>query len=328
MKKPNQLSFCAAALIATSGLAFNACANEPGFPTRTVQMVVPATPGTTGDLLMRTLAPKLSERWKVAVVVENKVGAGSAIGNDFVAKANPDGHTLLVVTTAFTALPAVRQNLPYDPLGDFSPMLTIGYTPLVMAVSPALGINSLDKFVDYVKSKDAMSLDYGSPGLGSIHHLSMERFLTKTGLKMTHVPYKGTSGVINDLIANHVDASFIVEQTASAFIDSGKLVPLAMTSTARTDAHPKVPTFIELAYPDFEVQSWVGIAGPKGVPDAVIQKINADITAVMKQPDMLSALQKLGVTPNPGTPQDMAALVKQDINTWAQAAAAAGLEKQ
>lgn len=328
MKKRSKHCIAAVAFVATSIVTFSACANEQGFPSRPVQMIVPATPGTTGDLLIRTIAPKLSERWKVAVVVENKVGAGSAIGNDFVAKGNPDGHTLLVVTTAFTALPAARRSLPYDPVTDFSPILTIGYTPLVMAISKTLEINSLEKFIDYVKSKPPMSLNYGSPGLGSIHHLSMERFLAKTGLKMTHVPYKGTSGVINDLIANHVDAGFIVEQTASSFIEAGKLSGLAMTSTQRTEAHPSIPTFIELGYPDFDAQSWVGIAGPKGLDSDVIQKINTDIAAILKQPEILSSLKKLGVTPSPGTPEDMKKLIKEDINSWGQAAMAAGLAKQ
>lgn len=288
------------------------------YPTRTISLIVPATPGTTGDQLARLLGPKLSSAWSVPVVVDNKVGAGGAIGIEAGAKAAPDGYTFLFSATAFSSLPALREKLPYDPVKSFTHVVLLAKSPLVLVVPNQSPARTVKEFVDYVKKQPAGSLNYASPGIGSVHHLTMELFKQQTGLQITHIPYKGTSGALNDLVAGHVQASVVVLQTALPLLQGGKMRLLAVMGPERMPQFPEVPTLGEAGVPKVVSEAWYGVTAPAGTPAAVVAKMNAAINRLLQQPEVKNALEGVGVNPIGGTPEQMNTLVQNEIRTWAQ----------
>lgn len=310
------LSCCA--LLSSAALAAD-------YPAYMVKIIIPASAGTTGDLMARVLAPKLAQRWDVPVVVDNKVGAGGAIGMDYVAKAPPDGHTLLMSITAFSTLAAVRNNLPYNPATAFAPVELVGKSPLVLIVSNDVPAKTVGEFLDYVKKQPPGKLNYASPGVGSVHHLTMELFQQVNGVQMTHVPYKATSGVLNDLAAGQVQASFVVMQTASALVQSGKMRMLAVVSDERVRQFPDVPTLSELGMTKMVFETWVGLHAPAGTPPAVINRVNADVNDLLHLPDVQAAFEQMGVTGVGGKPSVLGDWVRREVKTWQDVAARAGL---
>ena len=296
------------------------------YPTRAIQFIVPATPGTTGDQLARLLGPKLSQRWNVPVVVDNKVGAGGAIGIEAGAKANPDGYTFLFSATAFSTLPALRDKLPYDPVRNFSHVILLAKSPLVLVVANQLPARTLKEFMDYVRGQPPGSLNYASPGVGSVHHLTMELFKQQTGLRMTHIPYKGTSGALNDLAAGHVQASVVVLQTAQALVQSGKIRMLAVMGPERVAQFPNVPTLAQAGVPNVVSEAWYGISVPAGTPPAVINKMNAEMNQLLQQAEVKESLDVMGAYPIGGTPEKMNALVSNEIKMWTQVVKDSGIQ--
>jgi len=295
------------------------------YPAHMVKIIIPASAGTTGDLMARLLAPKLSQRWDVPVVVDNKVGAGGAIGMDFVAKAPPDGHTFLMSITAFSTLAAVRPKLPYDPATAFAPVVLVGKSPLVLIVSNDVPAKTVGEFLGYVKKLPPGKLNYASPGVGSVHHLTMELFQQEAGVEMTHVPYKATSGVLNDLAAGQVQASFVVLQTAAALVQSGKMRMLAAVSDHRVRQFPDVPTLSELGMKKMVFETWVGLQAPAGTPPAAIDRVNADVNDLLRLPDVRAAFEQMGVTGVGGTPAVLDDWVRREVETWRDVVARAGL---
>jgi tripartite-type tricarboxylate transporter receptor subunit TctC len=288
------------------------------YPSRTIQFIVPSTAGTTGDQLARLLGPRLSQRWNVPVVVDNKVGAGGMIGIEAGAKASPDGYTYLFSATALSTLPALRPKLPYDPIKSFSPVVLLGSSPLVLVVTDSVPAKTVAEFVAYAKKQPPGKLNYASPGLGSVHHLTMEMFKQQTGLFLTHIPYKGTGGALNDLVAGHVEASVVVLQTALPLLQAGKIRMLAVMGPQRVAQFPGAPTLAQAGVPNVVSEAWFGVAAPAGTPPAVIAKMNAEINSLMALTEVKEAMAKAGVEPIGGKPERLDALVQSEIKMWTQ----------
>jgi len=285
------------------------------YPTRTIVFVVPFTPGTNADSLARLMQPHLSQRWGVPIVVENKPGASGIIGIDAVAKANPDGHTLLFTSTAFGTLAAMNPKLPYDPDKSFAPVMLLGTSPLSLVVPNNFPAQTVKELVDEAKKRPG-ELNYASAGTGSVFHLSMELLQHEAGTRMIHVPYKGTQGVINDLIAGHVQASLMVFQTALPLVQSGRARMLAVMSSRRAQALPDVPTIIEAGFPNLIVEAWTGVMVPAKTSPAVIAKFNAEVNKVLALEDVKAAAARIDVTLAGGAPETLDALVKREIKQW------------
>ena len=309
-------------LLASMGLVCTAVlpslSHAQDYPSRAIQFIVPSSAGTTGDQLARVLGPKLSQRWNVPVVVENKVGAGGAIGIEAAAKANPDGYTFLFSATAFSTLAALRPKLPYDPIKDFSPVVLMGTSPLVLVVTNSLPAKNVRELIDHVKKQPPGRLNYASPGIGGVQHLTMELFKQETGIYLTHIPYKAMSGALNDLAAGHVEVGFVVLQTAAPLVQSGKMRMLAVAAAERASQFPQVPTLAEAGLKNMVVEAWFGVTAPAGTPPAVISKMNSEINSLLALPEVKESMAKMGVDPAGGKPEKLNALVRSEIKMWTQ----------
>ncbi|MFZ2736684.1 MAG: tripartite tricarboxylate transporter substrate binding protein [Burkholderiaceae bacterium] len=290
------------------------------YPARTIQFIVPYTPGTTGDMLARLLGTKLSQRLNVAVVVDNKPGAGGTIGTDAVAKAAPDGYTFGFVATSFGTIAAINPKLPFDPLKSFAPVVLLGTSAMAMVVNPKFPANSVREMVELLK-KQPGQVNYSSPGAGSSQQLAMELFKQETGTDMLHVTYKGAAGAVNDLVAGHVQASIISLQTASVLTQGGKLRMLAVMSKERVPTFPLVPTFVEAGYANLLVETWYGVLAPAGTPAAIVAKINAELNQLLTLPEVKEAMAKQSVEVAGGKPERFDQLLRSEIKTWSQVVA-------
>jgi len=285
------------------------------WPTRTVQIVVPYTPGTGADILARAFGPKLAERWKVGVVTDNRPGATGNIGAEFVAKAAPDGHTVLFTATSFGTTPALYQKLPFDPVKSFAPVALIATSGLALVVHPQLPVKSVKEFIQLAKRRPGQML-YSSPGNGGPQHLAMELFKLETGIDIVHVPYKGLSGAMIDLIGGHVQAMISATQTAHSSVQAGRLRVLAVMSPERSPAYPDAPTVKELGLAQVEVETWYGAFAPAGTPAPVVSKINSELNALLKLPEIRELLAKQGMTPRGGSPERFGSMVRAELVRW------------
>jgi tripartite-type tricarboxylate transporter receptor subunit TctC len=303
-------------------LALACAAQAQDFPARTVHLVVPYTPGTGADILARLLGPRLSERWNVAVVTDNKPGATGNIGADFVAKSAPDGHTLLFVATSFGTTPALGK-VPFDPVKSFAPVAIISTSGLVVVVNPQLGARSVRELVEAAKGS---RLHYSSPGNGGPQHLAMELLKLETGMHIVHVPYKGAAGALADVVGGHVQATIAAVQTAQPYIASGKLRALGVMSAERSPAFPEVPTLKEQGLAELEVETWYGAFAPAGTPAAAIARINAELNALLRDAAIRDVLARQGMTPAGGPPERLGELVKRELARWTRVVNAAGIK--
>jgi len=313
------------ALLAAAALCISSAAFTQDYPSRPVHLIVPYTPGTGADILARLLGPKLGERWKVGVPTENKPGATGNIGADFVAKAAPDGHTLLFVATSFGTTPALQKNLPYDPVKSFDPVALIATSGLVVVVHPQVPARSMKELIELAKRQPG-KMHYSSPGNGGPQHLAMELVKLETGMDIVHVPYKAAAGALADVVGGHVDATVAAVQTAHPHVQSGRLRALAVMSLERSSAYPEVPTMKEQGLPDLEVETWYAAFVPANTPLQILQKLNGDINAVLRDAQVREAIEKQGMSPVGGTPQRLAELVKNEIPRWTRVVAAAGIK--
>jgi tripartite-type tricarboxylate transporter receptor subunit TctC len=295
------------------------------FPSRTVQFIVPYTPGTGADILSRILGPRLAERWKVGVVTDNRAGATGNIGTDLVAKAAPDGYTLLFTATSFATNPALGQKLPFDPVKSFTPVVLVATSAVSVVVNPQLPVRSLREFIEFARQQPG-KLYYASPGNGGPQHLTMELLKQETGIDLVHVPYKGSGGAISDLVGGHVQAMIISLQTAAPYVQGGKLRMLAVMSPERSQAFADVPTARELGLPNLEVDTWYGIFAPAGAPPAVMARVNADMNALLRQSDVRELLAKQGMVPGGGPPERFGEMVREDLARWSRVVSAAGIK--
>ena len=283
------------------------------------------TPGTGADILARLLGARLAERWKVAVVTDNRAGATGNIGTEYVAKAAPDGHILLFTATSFGTNPALTRTLPFDPVKSFSPVALAATSALAVVVHPQLPARSMRELIELAKRQPGR-LHYASPGNGGPQHLAMELIKLEAGIDLVHVPYKGFGGAIQDLIGGHVQAMVSALQSAAPQVQSGKLRMLAVLSAERSAAFPDVPTMKEQGLPELEVETWYGVFAPAGTPRQVVQKLNADINSLLTDVPVKEALAKQGMVPAGGSPERFAELVKRELARWTRVVNAAGIK--
>jgi len=275
---------------------------QTAYPTRPVTLVVPFPPGGGTDTGARIVAQKLGQKWGQQVVVENKGGAAGQIGADLVAKAKPDGYTILMGNIGTQAInPSLYKKLPYDPATAFAPISLVAELPLAMMVNPAVPATSAKEFVALAKSQPG-KLSYSSSGAGGAPHLAAEMFKEATGTFILHVPYRGGGPAISDLLAGHVQVSFMTVLEASGHVKAGKLRALAVTSSKRVGALPDVPTLAETVVPGFNSISWIGLLAPAATPKDVVEKISADVREVLAADDVKAKLLELGAIPSGTAP--------------------------
>ena len=311
----------AAGALALAMVASSAWAQD--FPSRSLKLVVPYAPGGGADSVARIVAKRVAENVGQPIVIENKGGAGSIVGTDLVAKAEPDGYTLLLGQSGPISInPAVYKTLPYDPVKDFAPITMTTAYPYILVVNSESPAKTLQEFVALAKSKPG-ALNYGSTGVGAANHLVAELFASKAGLKMTHVPYRGTALAVGDLVSGQLNVVFGDPISVLPHIKSGKLRPLAVTSLERSPVAPEVPTVAESGYPGFEALAWHGILAPARTPPAVIQKLNAEFVKALADPATRELLENQAMQTVGNSPQAFAAFIQKDIATWKAVAAAA-----
>jgi len=320
MKTMMRRTACALVLAAVAAPAF-----AQDYPTKPIKLVVPYAPGGGADSVARIVAKKVSENIGQAIVIENKGGAGSIVGTDLVAKAEPDGYTLLLGQSGPISInPAVYKTLPYDPVKDFAPITMTTAYPYILVVNSDSPAKTLQEFVTLARSKPG-ALNYGSTGVGAANHLVAELFASKAGLKMTHVPYRGTALAVGDLVSGQLNVVFGDPISVLPHIRSGKLRALAVTSLERSPVAPEVPTVAESGYPGFEALAWHGILAPAKTPPAVIKKLNAEIVKALADPATKELLEKQAMQTVGNTPEAFAAFIQKDIATWKAVAAAANV---
>jgi len=297
---------------------------QDAWPSRPVHIVVPYTPGTGADILARVLGPKLSARWKVGAVTDNKPGATGNIGADFVAKAPADGYTLLLTATSFTTNPALKP-APFDPVKDFAPVALIATGALGIYLHPGVKATNMREFVELVKSQPG-KLNYSSPGNGGPQHLAMELLKLETGMDIVHVPYKGAAGAIADLVGGQVQAMISALQTVAPHVQAGRLRMLAVMSAQRAEAFPNAPTLKQAGLPDLEVETWYAMFAPAGTPPAIVSRVNADLNEFLRESDVKDVLEKQGLQPRGGTPEVLGERVKKELASWTRVVKAARIK--
>jgi len=310
-------TFVAAVLLLLSTLA-----QAQSFPSRPVTLVVPFTTGTGIDILARVIGPKLSERWKQPVVVENKPGASGNIGTDFVARAAPDGHTLMVTVNTFTITPALFKDLPYNPSTDLAPISKIAVATYAFVVNPSVfPAKTMKEAIALIRANPG-KFYFASPGNGTPHHVGMELIKQRLGLEMTHVPYKGFGGAMTDLVGGQVHMMFTLVHSSLPYVHSGKIRVLAVTGAKRSPQYPEAPTFREQGI-DFmdDVDAWYAVMAPGKTSPELVARLSADVNAVMALPDVRESLIKQGLIPSTSTPAELAALIKSDLVRWAKVVA-------
>jgi Uncharacterized protein conserved in bacteria len=295
------------------------------YPDRQVRIVVPYPPGGFNDTLARTASEYLTKFWQQPVVVDNRPGGNTLIGNTAVAKSDPDGYTLLVTPLPFSALPGLYgDKMPYDAVRDFEPVIWAGSTQNILAVRADFPHKTVKDILDYAR-KNPGRLNYGSTGSGSSNHLSMELFLEMTGTKMTHIPYKGSAPAVAALLAGDIDLLFDNLPNVYPHIQAGKLHAVAATGTKRAPLLPDVPTVTESGVPGYEVYVWFGIQAPAGTPAEVVAKINGDLVRMLREPVVVDKFGKQGVEIVASSPQQFKELVANEIKKWDRVIRRAGI---
>jgi tripartite-type tricarboxylate transporter receptor subunit TctC len=305
--------FCAVLLALATG---GACAQD--FPRRPVRFVVPYAPGAINDAVARMLAQRLTDAWPHPVIVDNRAGGGSIVGTEIVARSIPDGHTLLLTSVAHAITPALHKKLPYDAMRDFAYVTRVGYGPFLLAVHPGLGVDSVKGLIAAAKSKPGQ-IRYGSSGVGAGAHLATEIFKSMAGIDLVHVPYKGGGPAIIDLLAGQVQLTFATPIALGGHIKAGRLRALAVTSAARARAFPELPTMAEACCPGYEAAPGWGIAVPAATPKPVIERINASVVTILRQPEVIERYAAQSVEIVSGTPAEATAHMQAEIVRWAKA---------
>ncbi|MEO7727520.1 MAG: tripartite tricarboxylate transporter substrate binding protein, partial [Burkholderiales bacterium] len=311
-----------AALAVLAAQAVGAAAQN--YPVRPLRIIVPQSAGGSTDLVARPLAQKLAEALGQTVVVDNRPGAGSVIGTDLVAKAAPDGYTLLAVAASLTMSPSLYK-LPFDPVRDLAGITQLTSLPNILVVHPALPVTSTREFIAYAKARPGQ-LNFGSSGIATGTHLSMELLMYMTGIRLTHVPYKGGSLNVNALIGGETQANFSTISTALPHVKSGRLRALAVSTSKRSPAAPEVPTIAEGGVAGYDYTSWIGLLAPAGTPPAVIARLNTESVKAVHSPEMKSILAAEASDPVGNSPQQFEAMVKTEVARWQKVVKAAGIK--
>jgi tripartite-type tricarboxylate transporter receptor subunit TctC len=319
------LAAAASAALAAAPAASARAAEQPErYPERPIRLLVGFAPGGGTDTTARAIAQKLSQSLSQQVVVDNRPGAAGNIAAHIVAKANPDGHTLLMGTIAALAInPTLYGNLPFDPVRDFAPITQAVNSTNILVVHPSVKAHNVQELIAAAKASPGKVL-YGSSGIGGAGHLAGELFCSMARVKMTHVPYKGGGPVMVDLLAGQVHAVFATAATSIPHIRSGKLRALGVTTLHRAGMVPDIPTIAEQGLKDFDANNWYGLLAPAKAPRAIVQKLNAEVVKILDMPDVRQFLFSQGLDPAPTTPAEFGAYIKSEMAKWAQVVRAAG----
>ena len=326
MRMLSRRALLAVAMVLPAQTVKTARAQESGdYPAHPVTFVVPFAPGGGTNTLAHLLGEKLQEKLGQPFVVQNRPGEGTVIATNFVAKSAPDGYTIMMAVSTLAIDATLYKKLPYDPAKDLALLALIASVPFVLVVDPALPVHSVDDLIDLAKKRP---LSFGSGGIGAFHHLAGELFAHMTGIKLTHVPYHGTLPALNDLIAGYIQLMFTDYGPAQPLITAGKLRPLAVTTTTRLAALPKVPPLAEAGVPGFDLAAWQGVIAPGQTPQAIVATLNAQLNATVATPDVRGRINDLGMNPiGKGTPEELASFLRAEIVRWGKVVEMAGLAK-
>jgi tripartite-type tricarboxylate transporter receptor subunit TctC len=314
--------FALALMAAMALAALPAVQAQERYPSRPIHLIVPFTAGTGMDILARVIGQKLSERLKVPVVVENRAGASGNIGTEAVSKSPADGYTLLMTASTIVQNAALSRSVPYDPVRGFTPIGLTAIGNMALVVNPSVPAKSVAEFVALAKAQPGR-LNYASPGNGTPHHLAMELFKLNFGIDVTHVPYKGSAGAVTDLLGGQVQAMFLPVHVALPQAQAGKIRLLAAGGTHRSPVTPDLPSLAEEGVRDIDVDIWYALFGPAGLPRELVSLLNSEVAAILAQPDVRGNLQKQGLNPVTGTPEELARLVEADLERWTRVVRAA-----
>jgi tripartite-type tricarboxylate transporter receptor subunit TctC len=311
-----------------AALALSAAAPGPGqaqgLSNRNIFIIVPFTPGSGPDVLARIVGEELRKRWSQPVVIENKAGASGNLGAAFAARAEPDGHTILLSVNTFLMNAALYKNLPYDPVKSFEPIVELATGSLVLAVHPSVPAKSTRELIEHAKSKPGQ-VTYASPGRGTPQHLAMELFKLNAGVDLQHVPYTGSAGAVKDLLGGHVGAMFVPVHTVLPLAADNQVRLLALGSGKRSTLAPDVPTLAEEGVSGLEVDLWYALSAPAGTPKDIIGRYNEVVNAILASIEVREQFAKQGLVPVGGSPQQLAELIGQDLPRWAKVAKDAGI---
>ena len=313
----------AAAFVVTSSVA----AVAQDYPTRNIRVIVPLTPASGADIAGRIIARYMSEKWHQSIVVENRPGAGGQIGTQAVVSAAPDGYTLMIQSASHAANSAIYKNLPYDPLKQLVDVALLGVTPYILVTSPKGPYKTLKALIDAAKAKPG-DIPFASAGVGSSTHLAAEYFVDSAGVKMLHVPYKGSPEAIQDTIAGRTAFYMAPINTAAQLVQEGQLLALGVSTRARADVLPDVVPLAEQGIANYDVALWFGLWAPAGTPPAVVQKLNAEVATVLKLPVVKDQFQKLGIDPKSMTPDEFAKFVRSEMGIYQRIVTSAGIQQR
>ena len=311
-------------LVLAAALASHAPAQE-AFPSRTIRVVVPFTPGSVTDVMGRSVTDKLSTNLGQPVIVENRPGAGGTIGIAQVAKSPPDGYTLVVVSAGYAVNPVIYENLPYDSAKDLAGVIPLGNLPSVLFVSPALGVKSVQELIALAKAKPGV-LNYPSAGIGSASHVNTEKFLSVAGIKAVHVPLKGAPEMITETMAGRTQFGTVGISAAQSAIRDGRLLGLAVSGKTRAPNLPDVPTVAEAGVPGAEFNFWIGVLAPGQTPRPIVNRLHGEFERALASPDVRDRLAKLGADPMPMSPEQFDAMMREDLATLGKLLRDAGVK--
>ena len=309
------------ACVLASAPAF--AADVAGFPNRSVRFIVPYTPGAINDFVARLTAQKLTDAWGKQVVVDNRSGGGTLIGTDLVAKSNPDGHTLLLVPTAFAINVSLYPKLPYDPVRDFATVTQIGSAPYLMVCAPQLPVKTIKELVALAKAKPG-TLSYASTGSGGSAHLMGELLKVSASIDLQHIPYKGLAPGLTDVMSGQVSCTFGTQVAVGGQVKAGRLRAIALTGNVRSKTAPDVPTIAEAGYADYHATGWWGVVVPAATPKPIVAKLHTDFVRMLNQADVRDRLEVQGVEIAASTPAQFEKFIRDEIVRWGKAVKVSG----
>lgn len=315
---------CGLALCLAAGAGANAWAQA--YPTKTVRIISPYAPGGGNDVMCRAIAAKLTPRLGQTVIVENKPGANTIVGADYVAKLPPDGYTIILLPTQHVYNPAIYDSMPYDVIKDFTPITMVGAAPLLLVAHEGAPFKTLKEMITYAKGRPANDLTFSTSGAGSAGHLAGALLGQVTGIQLQHVAYKGAAPAAQAVLTKEVMMSFSPPSTLLPHVRSGKMIAIGMTSEKRSQAAPDIPTIAEQGIKDYDAGLWYGLMGPAKMPRDIVMKLNSNIAAVVNDKDMKEVLAKLGIDAFSTTPEEFAKVLLTDLKRWTPVVKAAGMK--
>jgi tripartite-type tricarboxylate transporter receptor subunit TctC len=320
-------TFAAAACGALAALAAGAAGAQSGYPSKPVRMIVPSSAGGGTDIVARIIAPDLSKRLGQQVVIENRPGAGTMIGIEAAARSPADGYTLLMGLSTLAINSALHHKVPYDPIRDFAPITVAVTSASILVVHPSLPVKTLKDFIAFARARPGQ-LNYASAGTGTYPHMTYELFLSMAGLKMVHIPYKGTAPAMTDMVAGHVATMAGTVLTALPHIRSGRLRPLGITSAKRSEVVPDIPTVAEGGLPGYESVQWYAVLAPAKTPADIVNRLHGELVKVLQSPEMKKRFAADAAETVGNTPEEFARHLRSELEKWEKVARNAGIEKQ